>query len=158
MQPDLLQQLKDIHMPADPLWWPPAPGWWLLAAAIVVGCVLGIRQVARYYRRRRPIKRARRLYHALHARLQEGEIAPQAYVHESNELLKRLLIHGLGLSAARPATDDAWLRILDEQYGGAEFSAGPGQILGNERFRPIPVIEVEPLHALLARFLAKVRP
>ena len=32
--PDPLQ-LRDIHLPADPGWWPPAPGWWLLAAVLV---------------------------------------------------------------------------------------------------------------------------
>ncbi|MBP6325901.1 MAG: DUF4381 domain-containing protein, partial [Dokdonella sp.] len=21
-------QLRDIHLPPDPSWWPPAPGWW----------------------------------------------------------------------------------------------------------------------------------
>lgn len=29
--------LRDIHLPADPGWWPPAPGWWVLA-----GVVLGV--------------------------------------------------------------------------------------------------------------------
>lgn len=158
MQPDLLQQLRDIHVPADPLWWPPAPGWWLLAAAILLGCILAVRFAYRTYRRRRPIKRTRRLYQALHARLRAGEIPAETYVHESNELLKRLLIHGLGIQAARPASDTAWLRMLDECYGSAAFSDGPGQILGNERFRKTPAIQIEPLHSLLASFLAKVRP
>jgi hypothetical protein len=158
VQPDLLQQLRDIHMPAEPLWWPGAPGWWLLALLVIVGCIFAVRQVWGYARRRRPIRRARSLYQALHVRLQNGEIPPATYVHESNELLKRLLIHGLGVHAARPASDRAWLYLLDERFGSPEFSNGPGQILGNERFRQTPEIQIEPLHALLSRFLARVRP
>ncbi|MFP6817609.1 MAG: DUF4381 domain-containing protein [Pseudomonadales bacterium] len=158
MQPDLLQQLRDIHIPADPLWWPPAPGWWLLAAATLLGCLLAVRFVFREYPRRRPIKRTRRLYQALHGRLRAGEITAESYVHQSNELLKRLLIHGLGIRAARPASDIDWLKMLDEYHGSAAFSDGPGQILGNERFRKTPEIQIEPLHQLLAGFLARARP
>ena len=158
MQPDLLQQLRDIHLPAEPTWWPPAPGWWLLAAALLIGGALAVRWALAYYRRRRPLKRAQQLLDSLYARLRAGDIAPEAYVHESNELLKRLLIHGLGLHEARSASDGAWLGMLDEYYGGEAFSQGPGQILGNERFRRSPAIQTEPLHALLASFLRKVRP
>ncbi|MCZ6711931.1 MAG: DUF4381 domain-containing protein [Gammaproteobacteria bacterium] len=158
MQPDLLQQLRDIHIPADPVWWPPAPGWWLLAVATLFGCVLAVRFAFRHYRRRRPIRRTRRLYQALHGRLSAGEITAESYVHQSNELLKRLLIHGLGIRAARPASNMDWLQILDKYHGGSAFSDGPGQVLGNERFRKSPAIQIEPLHQLLASFLAKVRP
>lgn len=158
MQPDLLQQLRDIHIPADPLWWPPAPGWWLLAVATLLGCALAARLVQRYYRRRRPIKRTRRLYQALHGRLGAGEITAESYVHQSNELLKRLLIHGLGIRAARPVSNLDWLQMLDEYHGGTAFSDGPGQILGNERFRKTPAFQIEPLHRLLASFLAEARP
>ena len=157
MQPDLLQQLRDIHLPADPDWWPPAPGWWMLAAAVVLGCLLGLRWAIDYQRRGRPVKRARRLYQTLYARLLAGEVSAESYLHQSNELLKRLLVHGLGRQAARPASGSAWLRILDQHYGTPEFSEGPGQILGIERFTRSPAIHTESLHALLASFFRRVR-
>ena len=33
---ELLAQLADIRLPGDISWWPPAPGWWILAALILV--------------------------------------------------------------------------------------------------------------------------
>lgn len=34
---DLLSQLADIHLPAEVSYWPPAPGWWVLAALVLIG-------------------------------------------------------------------------------------------------------------------------
>jgi hypothetical protein len=158
MQPDLLQQLRDIHLPATPGWWPPAVGWWLLAVAVLVACGYLFHRLYRSYQHRRPIKRARRLYDVLHTRLQAGEIPVETYLHESNELLKRLLIHGLGVRAARPASAGVWLSLLDEYHGSTQFSRGPGQILGNERFRRAPTVDPQALHALIVSFMRKVRP
>lgn len=31
-----LANLRDLHLPAETGWWPPAPGWWLLAALVVL--------------------------------------------------------------------------------------------------------------------------
>jgi hypothetical protein len=49
VNPDLLAQLKDIHAaPAVP-WWPPAPGWWLVALLVFVMLAwFGRRALARY--------------------------------------------------------------------------------------------------------------
>jgi hypothetical protein len=49
MNPDLLSQLRDIHAAADVSWWPPAPGWWILAFLVLLALVwLGRRLLARY--------------------------------------------------------------------------------------------------------------
>lgn len=40
--------LRDIHLPAEPSWWPPAPGWWALALIVLATLCLAF-----WYGRRR---------------------------------------------------------------------------------------------------------
>lgn len=35
-----LQGLYDIHLPADPSWWPLAPGWWIVMGIIILSATL----------------------------------------------------------------------------------------------------------------------
>jgi hypothetical protein len=49
-------ELRDIHVPADPSWWPPAAGWWLLAVlvlALLFAAALAWRSARRRVRARR---------------------------------------------------------------------------------------------------------
>ena len=49
MNPDPLAQLRDIHLPEPIGWWPPAPGWWLLALVFLSALIY----VALWWRQRR---------------------------------------------------------------------------------------------------------
>lgn len=158
MQPDLLQQLRDIHVPAPPGWWPPAPGWWILAIGLLgILVLLGLLGV-RAWRRRRPIRHARTLHARLVARCEAGELDATAYAHAANELLKRLYVHGLGIAAARRAADRDWLVLLDRALGEPAFSEGPGRILGADRFAPHPAVDAAALARLVDRLLGRIGP
>lgn len=158
MQPDLLQQLRDIHLPADPSWWPPAPGWWLLALAMLAAALWGVGMLRQAVLRRRPIREARALYAKLYGDYRKGLVDATDYLHQANELLKRLFIHGLHLDEARPANDAAWLELLDSGSRTSGFSRGPGRQLGNQRFRPEPDADPEQLHREIETLLRRVRP
>jgi hypothetical protein len=159
MTPDRVQQLRDIHVPDPPGLWPPAPGWWLLGAIVLAAAAYAVWRLGREARRRRPIRHARALYAQIHQRHCQGELSAEAYLNNANELLKRLLIHAFGDDAARRASGDDWLRLLDRYAGEAAFSVGAGRALGEDRFRPDATVDVDALHrrieALLARTLSR---
>jgi hypothetical protein len=158
MQPDLLQQLRDIHTPVPPHWWPPAPGWWIVAVMALAVAWLLASAAWRAWQRRQPIRRARQLHAVLAQRRRDGLLDDRAYVNACNDLLKRLLVHGLGVDAARPVADDRWLAMLDAALGEPAFTRGAGQSLGNMRFAPAVTIDVEALEALMNRLLARIAP
>ncbi len=136
--------------------WPPAPGWWLLAALLLAAALWLGRRLYLRYRRGRPLRYARRLYEDIHQRYQRGELSAREYLDETSELLKRLLIHGLGERQARRASGTRWLQLLDRHLEVPAFSRGPGQALGDARFRPDPEMDPEAVHAVVERLLARI--
>lgn len=123
--PDLL--LRDIHEPLAPSWWPPAPGWWLVALVLLAAVAWG---GWRRWRRRRRHLAAQRLFDATLATLPQG--SPQR-IAAMSELLRR---------AARRRHPDAdrlqgedWLRLLDGDLPTQPFSSGDGRALLHGGFR-----------------------
>ncbi len=158
MQPDLLQQLKDIHLPVEPTWWPPAPGWWVLALIVIGLIIWAAGRLRAAYRRRRPLKLARGYYDEVYSAFSRGEIDGPAYLQQTNELLKRLYVHGVGDDRARSANDENWLAYLDARSGDNAFTQGPGRQLGNQRFQPTPDADPATLHPLVSKLFRNARP
>lgn len=155
---DPLQQLRDIHVPDAPGWWPPAPGWWIVALLAAAGLLWLIWLSRAAARRRRPIRRARRLYTDVYRRYQRGELSEREYLDASNELLKRVLIHGLGEREARRATGQVWLELLDRHAQEPVFTRGPGRLLGNARFQPALDTDAAAVHPLVEKLLERLAP
>lgn len=134
MQADPLQQLKDVHLPAEPSWWPPAPGWWLLGIIALITIAWITRALMRHYRYRQPFESALRLHKQLRLALNNGEISITDYLHNANSLLKRVFIHGQHDRTIAALTGERWLQHLDSFVIGAPFSDGPGALLSERRF------------------------
>ena len=155
MNQSLLDQLRDIHAPAPPSWWPPAPGGWRRAARPRARGVGGVWRRRRRGRRFRPARQAALLHGDLSRRLAAQTISAEDWLHETNQLLKRLAVHGLGHGQMASAWDKDWLLYLDARYGTPAFSQGAGQSLGLARFRADATPEVAAVDALVTRLLQR---
>lgn len=145
--------LRDIHLPAAPPWWPPAPGWWILAMlalAVLAWLAWRLRRRARLARRRRLLERAWRELVERHP----AEREPAALVAGLSELLRRSARmhapHALGLQG------EAWLAFLDGDDARRPFRDGPGRLLLDGPYRPaVPAADAQALAQLVAERLPR---
>ena len=80
------------------------------------------------------------------------------YVHATNEVLKRLLVNALGIRHLAATSAEQWLGALDTIVGDCTFSEGHGKIFGAQRFSPQATADVEAVHQIMQKLLARVHP
>src|SRR5262245_32159818 len=156
MQSDLLQQLKDLHLPIPPGWWPPAPGWWLLLLIAVATLVLGVLALLRRRARQRPYRVARAELERIGVGFDAGRLNTHDLAHALSGLLKRASIAREGRTRIARLEGDAWLEYLDGVAGEAAFTTGAGALLGARRFDPAASGDAPHLIAIVDRLLARM--
>jgi len=150
MNPDL-SQLRDIHLPAPVSWWPPAPGWWLLAAIL-----LGLIIIGYWLIRRHRINRWRRQALAQLAQLKAGEDATVAA--QLSVLLRRVAISRYPQAKVAALTGEAWLTFLDDTLdSGTPFQTGPGRALVTGPYTAEAEIDAPALLSLAERWIKRVK-
>ena len=145
--------LRDIHLPGPISWWPPAPGWWILFALLIVGTILVV-LYARYQRRQTRIRRVS---------LKEIDAIQQAFqVHQNNTrlvrelsvLLRRVCISRYPRVDVASLTGTEWMSFLDRNREGKSFSAGAGIVLMTEPYRKDPDIDASALLSCCRSWIA----
>lgn len=150
MNPGDALDLRDIHLPAEPGWWPPAPGWWLLMVlALILLFFLG-RAALRARRRRRRLLAVEREWNALLERHPESDVQRLAALSElARRLCRRYAPEQLSL------TDEAWLRFLDGESQDRFFSEGAGRLMLGGAYRRS--VDAEAVEAIAAPLRSRLR-
>ena len=114
-----LSHLADIAMPPPIAWWPPAPGWWILAVALAAAIAILACGAIRRYRR----NAYRRIALAELAGIRPTDVP--ASLMAISAVLKRVALVAYPRSEVASLTGAAWLAFLDRTAGTDAFTKGP---------------------------------
>lgn len=146
--------LRDIHLPEEISWWPPAPGWWILAGVFLLAGV-GVWYWRGQHERARAsaVYAAMRRLHELRAAYQQHD-DPLQLVRELSILLRRMSISTTGREESAGLTGEAWLQCLDTCLPEKPFSSGRGRVLIEAPYRQaIDPGELAPLLEICEQWL-----
>ncbi|HMV71672.1 MAG TPA: DUF4381 domain-containing protein [Pseudomonadales bacterium] len=154
--PDPLAGLQPIHFPAPIGWWPPAFGWWFLAAlgtvALVLACVLAVRHRRRNRYRRAALGELEVLFASLHAHAD-----PAAFAAAGNALLRRAALCRYPPAEIAALTGTDWLAFLDRSGRTDAFIHGPGRALADAPYDPACRYDASALYGVCRNWLRRHR-
>lgn len=135
----IVERLHDIRE-LDPVgWWPPGPGWWVVAIAALLLFAILVRYRPRI-RLRRPQRRARwqrlaaRELHQLRRRAHQSDVKQLA--GELSELLRRIAMARCGRASCAGLTGAAWLEWLQAHDPAGYDWQRHGQVLAVAPYAP----------------------
>jgi hypothetical protein len=152
---DPLSDLADIHLPGAISFWPPAPGWWLVALLALGLCAaFGLWCFRRWQQRQR-----------LRVALQELSVAQQQWqqssaaergvaalhlLHNCNSVLKRVALVHYPAPTVAALHGNTWLQFLDHSGATNFFTTGVGKVLADGAYRRQWDADEATINALLA--------
>ena len=170
---ELLAQLADIHLPEPVSFWPPAPGWWILAILSLL-LILWTSRKSFIANRRRKIK-ARALAelqkcyanYANHSgdvsrsnsgNNQDNESDRQKlrYVNEANSVLKRVALVHFPDSAVAGLGGPEWVSFIRNTGESGLLTAEITDALSHGRFQTTLEIDVDAMNNFAVQWIASL--
>lgn len=151
LQAMLKQNIRDIHLPNDVSYWPPALGWWLLAGIFLLLLMITVIKLLRHQRNNRYRRIARQ---ALDKALSEWHVDNDSarYVRRANALMRRCLHHALGSETLTSTATSDWVSTLN-RITKATLSSAAETALTVQCYQRSPNIDVAMIHPELVRWV-----
>jgi len=138
MQPKQLQ-LRDIHLPNEIGWWPPALGWWALMILIPLLCWL-VYWLYKRITRKTAVKTAKKLLLKLK---QDPDLEDIDKLIALSKLVRRVAISQSPRAETASLTGNNWLEYLDKSMQGSPFTQGDGKILADVHYQKNILIDLD---------------
>lgn len=144
--------LRDIHLPDPVSWWPPAPGWYVLAGMAILVSATGAAWY--WWRLRTAFKRAAcRELEAIKQRYSSSEDVHQA-MREVSVLIRRVALTLGPRERVAALLGQEWFEVLDSWSNAKVFTVELGPTLAVAPYQPAPNLDVT---SVLARVEAWLR-
>jgi len=150
---ELLEQLADIHLPMAVSYWPPAPGWWLLALLLLVAGFLLTRRYLRYITQQRICQHALaeldRCYQEF-ARSQGVDANENTlrYVNAFNSVLRRVALVHFPQSNVASLDGSDWVDFIREKGDSSQLNEDLAAALSYGRFQAKLEVDVNAMNSL----------
>ena len=132
-----LDQLKDIHTPDAIGLWPPAIGWYLVAAFLIAALVLAGVILWRRWQQNAYRRAALRECDDIEREITAGSDSRAAAIRIAT-LLKRTALSVFRRAEVASLSGDAWILFLESKASEASFSIASSQLLIEASFRQSP--------------------
>ena len=151
-----LVNLKDIHLPPPVSFWPPAPGWWILALLLISSLFIGGVWFYRKHKKRKPKTEALRILKDLQILYQNSQ-DEVASLRNLSILLRRMALTFYDNYEVASLQGSSWLEFLDKRGNTKDFSQGAGKVLGNELFQQKINPDMNALFPLVKKWISSSR-
>lgn len=122
-------ELHDIHLPAEPSWFPLAPGWWVLLAIIVASLALFFFVYKKRKRQAHFQNEAIALIENILIQYENKELTTPNAITSISAALKRIAIALHGREKVAKLSGAAWISFLDSTGKTPRFNTESGQAL-----------------------------
>ena len=151
MNPELVSQLRDIHTADAVSWWPPAPGWWLLAMLVLVLLAWAGHRVLARYRLHQRRKQMLGWVDHLNANI-DPRRDPQAYLSTLNRIFKLIALRAFPDQPCAALSGQEWADFLIEKMAKSS-SSDALNILATGPYDPAPGFDPAQLSDLARQWI-----
>ncbi len=161
---ELLEQLADIHLPEPVSFWPPAPGWWLVALALLIVLGLLVARLMQSRRQRRicafALQELDRVYDTFQADrnndAQQADRARLLFLNQLNAVLRRVALWHFPHHNVASLSGRAWVDFIRKKGDSSLMTEEIANALAEGRFQPRCDIDAEQLHKFGERWMVSL--
>jgi hypothetical protein len=131
-------ELKDIHLPDSILWWPPAPGWWVLGVVFIIFLFLMLLLLPKLWRwlRYKPVRSLSLKEFYLIKQSHQQQADQKQTLQAITTLLRRTVMSKSGRIGHAGVVGDDWINQLNQMSQKDCFTQAQEELLKYGRYQP----------------------